>query len=352
MNKYPSINGLRAISILFVIAHHLQIMDGVFNNLLQYQWLIPFVYFLADDYLGVNVFFVISSFLITSLLVEEEKQEGTISLKNFYIRRTLRIFPAYYFLLLVYFVLQLFGIIHLNGFSWLTSITYTKYINWWQDWFTAHAWSLSVEEQFYLLWPLLFLCGEKVRKNGAWVLMFVAPCFRLYSHYYPLSWMNEMTLFTRVDAIAIGCLIALYKDKILELLSPHFGKVFLFSLLGLFLLSNLPNINNRLNLKLDFIFVPIAYTYGTMANVFIGAILLYSVFGAKKIWFKVLNSKIFNFIGMLSYSIYLWQQLFLSNLNHWTTGFPQNLTFIFVAALLSFYCIEKPFLVLKEKFRN
>lgn len=101
--KYPSLNGLRAISILFVILQHLQSQSGVFNTLALPKWLNPFLFTIQDGSLGVNIFFVISGFLISSLLLNEEKQTGTISLKSFYLRRTFRIFPAYYFFYLFIF---------------------------------------------------------------------------------------------------------------------------------------------------------------------------------------------------------------------------------------------------------
>ncbi len=106
----PSLNGLRGLSILFVLIAHIQIMS----------------FHLPDGpggQIGVNIFFVISGFLITYLLLKEEAATGTISLKNFFIRRSLRIFPAFYFLLLVYGVLQLFSVLHISAGSWLSSIT-------------------------------------------------------------------------------------------------------------------------------------------------------------------------------------------------------------------------------------
>ena len=99
--KYASINGLRAISIFLVLTHHCILQYNVFGNFAHIKWLQPFIKLLNDGQLGVNVFFVISGFLITSLMLQEEAKTKTVSLKNFYIRRTLRIFPAYYFLLLI-----------------------------------------------------------------------------------------------------------------------------------------------------------------------------------------------------------------------------------------------------------
>ena len=163
--KYPSINGLRAISILLVVIHHLCLNEHIFTEIQKNTFIRPLTNFLQDGNFGVNVFFVISGFLITTLLTNEENKNNKISLKNFYVRRVLRIFPAYYFLLLVYFVLQLLNYIQIDPAAWLTAITYTKYFNWSLDWYTAHAWSLSIEEHFYLFWPLGCSPGEAASLN-------------------------------------------------------------------------------------------------------------------------------------------------------------------------------------------
>ena len=350
--RYPSLNGLRAISILFVLFQHLSVKYNVFEEAYHYKFLLPIVNFIRDGNLGVNVFFVISGFLITSLLLAEKKNHQTISLKNFYIRRTLRIFPAYYFYLIVLLVLQLASVIHIGSSAWLTAIIYTKYFNWEQDWFTGHAWSLSIEEHFYLCWPLLFLMGDKIQKWAAFTLVLLVPIIKLYINYHPVSWINDLTIFKRIDSIALGCLIAFYKDNLLRILKPYFKSLFYMSLLGVYLLIYLPIINTRLNLNLDLIVVTFGTTFGTLANIFIGVIMLYSVFGPHNFWFRLLNSKVLNYIGLLSYSIYLWQQLFISGLNYWVTSFPQNLIFAFLAAMFSFYCIEQPFLKLKDRFQK
>jgi peptidoglycan/LPS O-acetylase OafA/YrhL len=355
MNKkvnFPSLNGLRAISILFVIINHLSYQFHIFKGFEGNLILKPIIDLVSDGQFGVNVFFVISGFLITSLLIEEEKKHGKISWKKFYIRRTLRIFPAYYFLLLVYFVLQMAGLLHISNSSWLTSVTYTKDFTRESDWVTFHAWSLSVEEQFYLLWPIAYSFGNGVRKKAAIFLVLAVPLIRLYTHFHPVSWIGDFSIFVRIDAIATGCLIALYKDAILKVLTPHFRKAFFISIIGIFLVSQLVWIGQQLNLHLAFIIVPFGLTYGTFANLFIGVILLYSVFGPQRVWFKLLNSKVLSYIGMLSYSIYLWQQLFIGGLAYWPMQFPQNIFFVFGMALFSYYVIEKPFLKLKDRLQK
>jgi peptidoglycan/LPS O-acetylase OafA/YrhL len=168
--------------------------------------------------------------------------------------------------------------------------------------------------------------------------------------------MNDFTIFTRIDSIALGCLFALYKDKIIEILSKRWGLIFWCSIIGLFLLNPTRTLFSRFHAyHLDFIFIPLGTTFGSIANLFIGLIMMYSVFGPQKLWFKLLNTKLLNYIGILSYSIYLWQQFFMFNSqiskkSVWITDFPQNIFFMILAALFSYYVIEKPFLRLKSKF--
>ena len=354
--RYPSLNGLRAISILLVIMSHLSLATHR-HSVMAVKRFIPVLF---DGSLGVNIFFVISGFLITSLMLNEEKKTGTISLKGFYTRRILRIFPAYYFLLLAYFILQLLDIIHLSKMNWLVSFTYTKSFFAMHFSYTDHFWSLSVEEFFYLFWPMVFLIGGKARKKVVWLIFFIVPIIRLYVLFHPISWIGYLSLYERIDAIATGCLVVLYKDKIIKLPPPYtynryFTMAFGASVIGLVFLRYLPLLNViKPHFRLS-AFIANESSYGTIANIAVAVVLLYSVFVAKGIWFKLLNSKILNYIGILSYSIYLWHVIFILGLNkneYWVARFPQNLFFVFAAALFSHYVIEKPFLKLKERFKR
>lgn len=346
--KYPSINGLRALSILLVLCNHLSMRDNLFDYFSSIKLFIPIISFLQDGQLGVNVFFVISGFLITSLMIQEEEVENKISIKSFYIRRTLRIFPAYYFLLFVYFILQLFNFVHIGASSWVTALTYTKYFNWHNEWLTSHAWSLSVEEHFYLLWPLVFISGKKFRRSFALLLIILVPAIRVFIYFFPISWLNEFTIFLRIDAIALGCLFAIYKNEVIKKLSPHWSKLFLTSFLLLFSLRFLPLLADKINI--GFIFIPLGVTHGTIANLLIALIMMYSVFGPEGIWYKILNNKFVNYIGLISYSIYLWQQFFFSPSEYLFNQFPINIICIGLMAVFSYHFIELPFLKLKSKF--
>jgi peptidoglycan/LPS O-acetylase OafA/YrhL len=347
--QLPSISGLRALSVITVVLFHLsdQFQDFFYE---QPNFLVnTFIRFISDGYVGVNMFFVISGFLITLLLLEEEKNTGSISVKKFYIRRSLRIFPAYYFMLYVYLILQLLGVLNISSSSWLTAITYTKYFNWELDTLTAHAWSLSVEEQFYLVWPLIFLCGNKLRTYVPIILILAVAANRVFLHFHEVAWMNNLTIFLRVDAIAIGCLLAIYKDRILQIPKKYWRITFYFScLLLLFLRPSIRMIEQVPFLKAAWL--PIGTTFGAFANFLYAIILLYSVYGPHGIWFRFLNCRIANFVGKISYSIYLWHVLFMSLQNVEFLNFPINLLITLMVAIASYYFIEKPFLNLKSRF--
>jgi peptidoglycan/LPS O-acetylase OafA/YrhL len=309
---------------------------------------------------GVNIFFVISGFLITKLLIQEEAINGQISLKNFYIRRICRIFPAYYFLLLVYFVLQLFSILYFTKASWLSSIFYYKYVNGTGgDWESSHFWSLSVEEQFYLIWPFLFAFCRKYRTRFAFVIIVLVMIFRLNAYYkfwhIPLFDLDN-TIFQRADALMIGCIFALYEEKISNRLFKFINNpITPFALLFLiaFLIAGFLNSwNINYHLRLGFLLIPLGIAEGRaglLVNILIVLLVLVSI-KSNGAWFKFLNFKWMNHIGKLSYSLYLWQQMFIADKLGIFNKFPVNIICIFITASFSYYIIEKPFLKLKGAF--
>jgi len=342
--KLPSLNGLRAISIILVIFHHIQIQYAVFDMPFN-----PLVRLLVDGQFGVNVFFVISGFLITALLLKEEYKFGRIALKQFFIRRMLRIFPAYYFLLLVYFCISHFSYISISTTSWLSAITFTKYFTKMEDWYTYHTWSLSVEEHFYLIWPFVFILGLKVRKIFAFITLCIPIILRILVYNYPISWLNELTIFIRIDAISIGCLVALYQQEIIESVKYHWN-ILLWGSISIILLVPYAN-GLAKRMDIGSIFVPFGISNGLFANVCIAVIMVCSVFGPKQtMWFRFLNSTVMNSIGILSYSLYLWQQFFIVKTSYWINQFPQNIGLTIFAACFSYFIVEKPFLRLKSKF--
>jgi peptidoglycan/LPS O-acetylase OafA/YrhL len=265
-------------------------------------------------------------------------------------RRVLRIFPAYYFLLLVYWFLQRAGFLHIPLSKWVTTLTYMRWINV-GEYYTDHAWSLSVEENFYLLWPLIFLLGNKWRKNTAKFLFLVVPFIRFFVFYvHPVSWITILSLFVRIDSIALGCYVALFKDDLVRKCEGRWNVLLAFSLTVLCSIPWLAMLGK--GNVLGVIMISIGTYFGTLANLVIAFVILYSVFGPRNRWFRVLNSKPMNYIGVLSYSIYLWQQFFVIKRDWWVTHFPQNIICIALASLFSRYVIEKPFLKLKSRFSS
>jgi peptidoglycan/LPS O-acetylase OafA/YrhL len=169
-HRVPCLDGLRAISISLVLLDHLPGCSGFPISLEQeHAWKLSGV-----GTLGVGVFFVISGYLITTLLLRELTNRGGIDLGKFYFRRTLRIFPAYFALVGLVGGLAAAGVIQLLPGDLLHAVTYTMNYHSPRAWWLGHAWSLAVEEQFYLLWPaVLLLFGRERGLYGA--LAVVAP---------------------------------------------------------------------------------------------------------------------------------------------------------------------------------
>ncbi len=168
-DRIPSLDGLRAVAISLVIVSHLQGTRGFPHFSLPVE--------LGN--LGVRVFFVISGLLITTLMLQEHRKYGSISVARFFIRRTLRIFPAMYFFLLVVAVAAKLGLVFLSPGDMFHAATYTMNYHSGGSWTLGHLWSLAVEEQFYLLWPLAFaLFGLRGAMLGAAGVVLFAPVVR------------------------------------------------------------------------------------------------------------------------------------------------------------------------------
>jgi len=360
MSKHiPSLNGLRAISILIVILHHLY-YNNFFpknNTILK---LVGNLFF--NGALGVNIFFVISGFLITTLLLIENQLNGSISLKNFYIRRILRIFPGYYFLLIVYAILQFSGYLHFDWVNWLSNVTYTKqfFIDGVHE--TGHLWSLSVEEVFYLVWPYIFIKFSKNRVSIIWSLITLITLTRFLQNIFLPGSVASLTILGRGDALLIGCLFAIKNNEIVSWIKSNAGwSILIFPLLIIFILSY--SYVNHLALKhpasnqftlISTILSPLCYTLvgsvGLLTNIVIGLIIIFSI-NIKNLWFSFLNTRVLGYVGKLSYSLYLWQQLFTAD-RPFLHQIPIIIIFllIFISANISYFLVEKPFLKLKDKF--
>jgi peptidoglycan/LPS O-acetylase OafA/YrhL len=288
--------------------------------------------------LGVRVFFVISGFLITNLLLDDWNRHGSISLSRFYFRRTFRILPPYYVLIAAIAAAAILQLIQLAPRDLPHAITYTSNYYPQRSWWIGHTWSLAVEEQFYLLWPaVLLLAGRRGGFVVAAAVVFLSPFVRLAMWQFAPSPTGGIGHgFEAVaDSLAIGCLLAglatwlsaqRWYRRILE--SP----AFLFVPLIVLAASALHE-HPRLYFFVSF----------TVMNVGTALCVHWAVTYDKGRVGRFLNATPLAFVGVISYSIYLWQQLFL---NRYSTSvaamFPLNIILVAVAALASFYLVERP----------
>jgi peptidoglycan/LPS O-acetylase OafA/YrhL len=337
----PSLDGMRAISILLVIVAH--------SNQYFSRWIrIPFFPYLLFAHTGVLVFFVISGFLITSLLLRELNSTGSIGLKRFYIRRAFRIFPAYYLYLGIILALALTGLLHTPLGALFAASVYGS------DYFLGpgggyaslqHLWSLSVEEQFYLLWPATLLFLEKRRAiQFAVFLILISPLSRVVTYFLLAPQHRAMVgrmFHSSIDTIMFGCLLALLweNDRFNRFLRAWLTPwSFAAALIALFLLDPVLSLLFRSGYDL------IIGT--TLDGVSIGIVLLYVVRQPRTVPGRILNLPVLRHIGVISYSLYLWQSVICVEGIRYA---PFNLVAILVCAEISYWAIERPSLRLRDR---
>lgn len=357
-NHYPALDGLRGVAILLVLFVH----NYGFMNYFFFGWV------------GVDLFFVLSGFLITEILLDTMNQPGF--LKKFYIRRFLRIFPLYYLLLVVcLFLLPAISSLHLDiRFYDQNQVWQWAYLqNWlyvfkvpYGDKLLMHTWSLAVEEQFYLVWPLLILLFRSPRKLMVLMLLiFIGVGIARY-----LVWnqqvedlaYNSLYTFTRIDGLCIGSMIA-----ILQKLQPGWLKK--YSTLLVFLMALVNFGFYFMNIRSGFTLPYLAFVgYSTFAVLF--GLVVYECVNEGKHWLKwMLDNRILKFFGKISYGLYVWHWplylLLFEPLLFWivkefhlsikwaaTGSATLALIAALVMSLLSYRFFEKPFLSLKNRFNS
>lgn len=291
---YPALDGLRGLAILLVVVYH----NFNFINYTFFGWL------------GVDLFFVLSGFLITEILLQT--RGTTHFLRNFYIRRALRIFPLYFFTLFI-FLLLLPSLINLPALAY-----YREHQLWlWlyaQNWLyifkpppahalsLTHLWSLAVEEQFYLVWPFVILVIRKPKTILLLTACLLAGVIALRFYLWVnkienLSYYNLFT-FSRIDGICIGSMLAVLRKINPKVIAQYFT-------VTIFLLAALNLIFYFFNRHHQYTYPYLAIAgYSTFAVLF-GLLVNESVSGDNPLLRLLFENRLLIFFGKISFSLYV-----------------------------------------------
>jgi peptidoglycan/LPS O-acetylase OafA/YrhL len=334
----PIIDGLRAVAVLLVVIYHAELP--------------------APGGLGVLMFFVISGFLITWLLLREDAAYGRISIGNFYFRRVLRIFPAFY----AYAALMIaIPVILAKRIVWPQVIASLFYVN---NYYQAihgdpntdfsHTWSLGVEEQFYLTWPALFVLLRKDKSKLSRViaaLIVAAWVYRAalqFVFHVRQGWFYK-AFDTRFDHLLAGCLLAvlLFSNR-----KPDWDRYCLHGglLLGAFtalVLSAVLEMRYGSGYRDSIAFL--------IDPLLVAALIPLLIAQRQRAAVRWLDAKPVRYVGRISYSIYLYQQVVTDPVMKRLSGIPMALRIlltcvaVIMAASVSYYAVEQPFLRLKNR---
>jgi peptidoglycan/LPS O-acetylase OafA/YrhL len=336
-DRIACLDGLRAVSIVFVILGHLAGTRGfpLRENALS----------ASLAFLGVRVFFVISGLLITGILVGELRDAGKIRLDRFYFRRTLRIFVPYYAFLSVATILDASHVVLIPSGDVIAAATYTTNYDVHAPWPIAHTWSLAVEEQFYLVWPaVLVLLGSRRAFVAAAAVIVCAPLIRLGEWQFLPAWSNGVghRFETCADALAMGCLLAGIRAWLATrpvyaaaLRSRAALTVVGAVVVGMVVFDAHPRA---------------AFAVGwSVQNIGIAFVIDYCLSQHGRGLSAFLSTRPLVAIGRMSYSIYLWQQLFLDRTSVAAQcAFPLNLVAVAVCATVSYYGVELTSVALRQ----
>lgn len=341
--RIPSLDGLRALAILLVIEGHLH--DRLPDWL---SWLPGY------GATGVQLFFVISGFIITHNLLKEKTRSGSVNLASFWARRFFRIYPAFFAFMIA------IGMVYLNfdiGFDQksyiLSFLLLGAVIPTSGGWYIGHTWSLSVEQFFYLIWPPLLKIGFGTRFLVASIVLwpFVRGLHYLLCHKYQIIYLPINDLVYNYIFMSAGCLLAFLSAKFRFHQLQH-NKWYL-----LFIFCFFYPLIERIIFENFFINVKIAQTYITsFSPVPISLCYLYVILflttRKNTLFFNIFNSAPFVYTGIVSYSLYLVQQFFTispKSFDFEIQRFPANIILMIVWTLLLYYLVEAPFVRIGHK---
>jgi len=350
-SHFPSLDGLRAVSILLVIGSHV---------VMSFKTRLSLFHF-AD--LGVQFFFVISGFLITSLLIKEKVEKGDISLRNFYVRRIFRIVPVAYLYLFFILLLDVVLNLHLNKFLLLTSFLFLR--NFFRtasgvNHLTTHYWSLAVEEQFYLAFPVVL---KKTFKGFIFLIFGIIGASLLVD-------LLTFCFGARLDANAIVRLVVLLATQFQGIAVGSLTAVIVFKANCPLMAVNKTLLNCSLLLAIFLLTLyggPFTNAVNMLKCLLFAAILVLNLSASDNVIFGVLNHGAMKLIGVLSYSLYIWQQPFTQGLTFinqskvmsaFDNKIPIDIAFTFVLLIslalityASYFYFERTFLRLRDRYR-
>jgi peptidoglycan/LPS O-acetylase OafA/YrhL len=336
----PALDGVRMLAVFLVILFHFGLRG------------VPGAH-------GVMIFFVLSGFLITWLLLQEQESTGTISLRGFYRRRTVRIFPAFYAFWVYVAVLSL---VRGRDGSWAPAWSAFFYVS---NYYSAlqghpenafsHTWSLSIEEQFYLLWPFVFLmCRQNLQvmtKLLVGVILVVGTHRAVLSAVFHVNQSYIYSAFdTRIDQLLIGCLLAvsLRRRMLMSFWNAACAHAAMPLLTVAAILASIyigPTLLPRYRHVVGFTVEPL------LMAVFLAQVIALS---STRLW-TWLDAAPVRYLGRISYSLYLYQQVTLSPVRRILGAYPETVQ-LFVAiavtivvASMSYYFIERPFMQWKHR---
>jgi peptidoglycan/LPS O-acetylase OafA/YrhL len=342
----PCLDGLRGVAILFVLLGHGEILGVGFG------------------FVAVNTFFVLSGFLITCLLVAEWDQSGRLNLRHFYLRRALRLLPALAAMLLAFVVFAFLAYPHPRAIRELHEALYAFFYctNWAHfldikmDGSLGHTWSLSIEEQFYFIWPvlLLFLLRKNSRPSVlCWIFFgaFLSACLRIGLFMSDADVARHLVHFSvgpdmRADSLLLGCFAGVLLSSNLlprgRWLIPTLKICGLASAAGLILMAPCRVFGAWSLCGGWFLESICAATLITQLMVTTGSPLHF-----------LLENPVLVYVGRISYGLYVWHFAMLCIMREY--NFPwQNMAFllpVFLVTITSYYLIERPCLRLKDRFK-
>lgn len=295
----PTLDGWRAIAISMVVLSHALTTDSVrdgsgsFINLLTFRL----------GTFGVILFFAISGYLICTRLLVEEETYGFISLRSFYIRRVFRILPAAYAYLALIAFLAAAGLISVNKADlWRAALFYSNYVPP-NSWFVGHFWSLAIEEHFYLIWPPILVLAGRRRAAWACVTLIVVSLVLRYLATQDLPEGSDLPGYTqfRLDAFMVPCILAIL------LRSPERARQFTNAMKPWVWIGVIGILVG--GIALGVVFPDWRDPQRALQSAAL-PVLIAATAHRPNDWFaRLLQMRPIEYLGRISYSVYLWQQL-------------------------------------------